>query len=114
MSRPENPTDTARALFERASERLDQGTAFRLRRAREAALQAPAAPARAWGVPAGAFAAAVLALGLAWWLPGRPAGAPAAPQPLASEEIDALVLAEDAELYAWLAEAPVAAPAGRR
>ena len=114
MSRPDDSRDTPRALFERASERLDHGMAFRLRRAREAALQAPARPARAWGVPAGAFAAAVLALGLAWWLPGRPAGTLATPDPLAGEDIEALVLAEDAELYAWLAEAPVAVPGDRR
>ena len=111
MSRPDNEHDTPRALFERASERLDQGTAFRLRRAREAALQARPAKRPAWGVPAGAFAAAVLALGLAWWLPGP---SPTAPDALAVEDIDALVVAEDAELYAWLAEAPVAAPGGRQ
>lgn len=114
MSRPDNEHDTPRALFERASERLDQGTAFRLRRAREAALQARPEKRPAWGVPAGAFAAAVLALGLAWWLPGREATAPIEPGALAGEDIDALVLAEDAELYAWLAEAPVAAPGGRQ
>ena len=113
MSRPDDSADTARALFGRASDQLDQGMAFRLRRAREAALQSRPAPARAWSVPAGAFAAAVLALGLAWWLPGRPGAAPAAPDALASEDIEALVVAEDAELYAWLAEAPVAAPGKR-
>ena len=114
MSRPDDEFETARALFARASERLDQGTAFRLRRAREAALQARPAAARGWRLPAGAFAAAVLALGLAWWLPGRPALAPQDPAPLAGEDIEALVVAEDAELYAWLAEAPVAAAGDRR
>ncbi|WP_295364430.1 hypothetical protein [Arenimonas sp.] len=114
MSRPDNDHDTPRALFERASERLDHGMAFRLRRAREAALQGRAAKRPAWGVPAGAFAAAVLALGLAWWLPAGPGPSTAAPEALAVEDIDALVVAEDAELYAWLAEAPVAAPGGPR
>lgn len=114
MSRPEHHSDKARALFDRASAGLDQGMAFRLRRAREAALQANRPPSRAWGVPAGAFAAAVLALGLAWWLPARTGPATVAPDSLASEDIEALVMAEDAELYAWLAEAPVATPAGRR
>ena len=107
MSRPDPIPDRARDLFDRASERLDQGTAFRLRRAREAALRpAPAAlpGRRLW--PAGAVAASVMALGLAWWIPGTGPDSPAAP--LASEEIESLVLAEDAELYAWLADAPVA------
>lgn len=112
MSRPDIPHDTPRALFDRASSRLDQGMAFRLRRAREAALEAGPAPARGWRLPAGAFAAAVLALGLAWWMPDRP-GTPV-PEPLAGDEIEALVMAEDAELYAWLADAPVAAPGSRR
>jgi len=31
-----------------------------------------------------------------------------------SEDLDALVVAEDAELYAWLADAPVAAPGSDR
>lgn len=108
MSRPDPIPDRARDLFDRASERLDQGTAFRLRRAREAALRpAPAAlpGRRLW--PAGAVAASVMALGLAWWIPQAGPDSPTA-APLASEEIESLVLAEDAELYAWLADAPVA------
>lgn len=114
MSRPDDDLDTARVLFARASDRLDQGMAFRLRRARESALQARPAAARGWRLPAGAFAAAVLALGLAWWLPGRPWLVPADPAPLAGEDVEALVVAEDAELYAWLADAPVAAAGDRR
>jgi len=115
MSRPDYDHHAPRALFERASERLDQGMAFRLRRAREAALQGRPARRPAWGVPAGAFAAAVLALGLAWWLPTtQPGPSAVGPDSLAVEDIDALVVAEDAELYAWLAEAPVAAPGGPR
>lgn len=114
MSRPDDKHPAPRELFARASERLDQGMAYRLRRAREAALAPGRDRPRGWGMPAGAFTAAVLALGLAWWLPGRQGPAPAAPDALASEEIETLVMAEDAELYAWLAEAPVAAPGGRR
>lgn len=114
MSRPDDFHDTPRALFDRASDRLDQGMAFRLRRAREAALMPRPAKAPAWRVPAGAAAAAVLALGLAWWLPGRDAPSPADPGALASEDLEALVVAEDAELYAWLADAPVAAPGDHR
>ena len=109
MSRHDPSIQKARALFDRAGDRLDPGMAHRLRLAREAALRPRPATHRSWGLPAGAFAAAVLALGLAWWLPGRPGLAPAAPDPLAGEELEALVVAEDAELYAWLADAPVAA-----
>jgi hypothetical protein len=69
---------------------------------------------RLLGVPAGAFAAAVLALGLAWWLPQR--------APLPGEDIaiaspldaDAMVTAEDAELFAWLGDAPVATEQAER
>lgn len=105
-------TSTARDLFERASARVDHGTAFRLRRARQDALQAQA-QARPRGfaglVPAGAFAAAVLALGLAWWMPQRPDVAPAATTiSSADADIEGLMTEEDPELYAWLADAPVA------
>lgn len=110
MSRPDPNLDRARELFTRASDRLDQGMAFRLRRAREAALRpAPTGHGRRYW-PAGAVAASVMALGLAWWLPGRVGPAAPVAAPLASDEIEALVTAEDAELYAWLAEAPVASP----
>ena len=59
MSRPDPTPDRARDLFDRASQRLDQGTAFRLRRAREAALRPQTASTgrRMW--PAGALAAPV-------------------------------------------------------
>lgn len=103
-------TPRARDLFDRASAGLDQGMAFRLRRARHDAQQPQRAPrAGSMLVPAGAFAAAALALGLAWWLPQPSTSAPADGGELAvNAEIDALVIEEDAELYAWLAEAPVA------
>ncbi|GAB2660184.1 hypothetical protein [Arenimonas aestuarii] len=110
MSRPDPTHERARDLFDRASDRLDHGMAFRLRRAREAALRpAPAAGGRRlW--PAGAAAASILAVGLAWWIPSRTVPDAPGTMPLASEEIESLVMAEDAELYAWLAEAPVASP----
>lgn len=94
----------SRELFQRASERLDAGMALRLRQARQHALagQARHRAGLRW-VPAGAFAAALLALGVAWWMPPRPAAlVPGASAP------DAVVLEEDADLYAWLADAPVA------
>jgi hypothetical protein len=103
-------TPGARELFDRASARVDAGTALRLRRARQDALQArPRARMSAGLVPAGAFAAAVLALGLAWWMPQRPDVAPTpAVVSAADAEIDGLMAEEDPELYAWLADAPVA------
>ena len=111
MSRPDPTLDRARDLFARASDRMDQGMAFRLRRAREAALRpAPAARGRLW--PAGAVAASVMTLALAWWLPAQLGPDSPAAMPLANDEVEALVMAEDAELYAWLAEAPVASPGG--
>jgi len=117
MSRPDPINDTARALFERASERLDQGAAFRLRRARLEALQ-PRRRSLPGFVPAGAFAAAVLALGLAWWMPTRDGLAPAPPaitgEPAVATEFDILLAEEDPELYIWLADAPVATSAGPR
>lgn len=102
-------TPKARDLFDRASERLDQGTAFRLQRARLAAQQPRRRSLpRTFLLPAGAFAAAVLALGLAWWMPAPPvAPATTGGTLVVDAEIDALV-DEDPELYAWLADAPVA------
>jgi hypothetical protein len=94
----------SRELFQQASERLDAGMALQLRQARRRALagQAPPRTVRRWA-PTGALAAAVLALGLAWWMPPQPA----AVVPGVSAA-DALVLEEDTDLYAWLADAPVA------
>ena len=102
---PQDP----RELFERAAARVDQGMAYRLRRAREQAMQGTPARRRHGALlPAGAAAAAVLALGLAWLLPGSPVQAPGTGDTLAQAEIEALVQAEDAELYSWLAEGRVA------
>lgn len=122
MSRPDPDHDTvhaaARDLFERASDRLDQGAAFRLRRARQEAQQPRRRGLPAF-VPAGAFAAAVLALGVAWWMP-RP-GTPPVPDTrvagadlVQTTELDALLAEEDPEVYLWLADAPVATATGPR
>lgn len=98
-------TARARELFERASAGLDPGMAYRLRHAREQALQPRARARSSLGLlPAGAFAATVLALGLVWWMPPRPADLPGSDL----ADLDALVIEEDADLYAWLADAPVA------
>lgn len=113
MTRHEPHIPGARELFDRASARVDQGTAHRLRRARQDALQArPRTRLVAGLLPVGAVAAAVLALGLTWWMPQRPVTAPAATagaETSASDaEIEGLMADEDTELYAWLADAPVA------
>lgn len=121
MSRPDREHDpvhaAARDLFDRASDRLDQGAAFRLRRARHEAQQPRRRGLPAF-VPAGAFAAAVLALGVAWWLPSSGTLAPGAPDlavdPAPAAEFDTLLAEEDPELYIWLADAPVAIAPGPR
>lgn len=103
MNTPGSPGP--RDLFARASDRLDAPMAGRLRAARRDALDGRA-HRRGWRpwLPAGGLAAAVLALGLAWWLPARP---PVQAEATAGVPED-LVFEEDAEFYAWLAEAPVA------
>ena len=112
MNRPDPIAERARTLFGRAADGLDPAMAGRLRQARREALRGERrAPSARW-LPAGAFAAAVLALGLAWWLPPRPA--PDAGDVLSGTEIDELVLAEDADLYVLLADAPVATSGARR
>jgi hypothetical protein len=112
----------ARALFERSVEQLDEASVRRLRLARRSALagRAPVPRWRAWPAGlaglAGLAAATVLAFGLAWWLPRTRVAAPPAPlarvtAPAAEPADDALLAEgdEDADLYAWLGEAPVAA-----
>ena len=106
-------TEKSRVLFDRASEHLDLATGNRLRRMRRAALARKHwHPGRQW-LPVGVAAAALLAIGLAWWpaqrgtpvLPANTAPATAADQePLPDE---------DTELYAWLGEAPVATEDGK-
>ncbi len=118
----------ARSLFERASDGIDAATAARLQRARREALRPRSRPA-AWPrwLPAGVAAALVVALAFAWRTPPMPptptpdslaqapAGsepAPAAAAPAPADEIERLLETEDPDLYAWLAEAPVATSAG--
>ena len=105
----------ARTLFDSAVSGVDAATAARLRSARRTALQPQRAPLARFLVPAGAFAAAALALGLVW----HPhAGAPAASTPavvaVAGGGSDALAAADAADLdlyqnldfYDWLATQP--------
>ena len=116
-----NDTSTLRARFEHAVEVLPPATANRLRLARRAALagEREARSHAAWVVPLAA--AAVLVLGVAWW---RQAPTPAPVASIASSAearsvtapvdagaIPALADApgeEEAELYAWIADTPVA------
>lgn len=114
--------EKARTLFERSVQQLDEASARRLRLARRSAL-AGRAPVPRWpALPAGLAAAALLALGLAWWVPrgsvtepAPPLARAAAPAVDAAEDVVLAEADEDADLYAWLGEAPVAADdAGQR
>lgn len=105
----------ARRLFERASARLDVATANNLRLIRREALSGPTPRQRLRSLmPMASTAAVLLSVGLAWWLP-REHG----PDQAAAVALDAAQAAyiadDDADVYAWLGEAPVATdsnPAG--
>jgi hypothetical protein len=110
--------DKARASFERAVGDLPVATANRLRLARRNALVRDAGhPASAriarWRIPLAA--AAVVLLGLGWWrqseapivAPSAPVAARAAPA-AAPPSLPMLANEDEADLYDWLAEAPVA------
>lgn len=115
--------DAARSRFEHAVESLPAATANRLRLARRAALagKAPAGAARRWAVPLGA--AAALLLGIAWWrqVPVAEPAATVADSAVAqaaasgtmsdSKAVSAVVdlpSEDEADLYAWMADTPVA------
>lgn len=102
----------ARREFETAVESIDAGTGNRLRLMRREALAGTRATKRAWLVPSIAVAVAVLVIGLAWRQPEVSTGA--APAALAVDETAQLGFPseDEAELYAWLGEAPVATPGG--
>lgn len=112
---PEKQTDDGaagtRALFERSVDRMDVGTGNRLRLARRKALAGGQPARQGWLVPAGAAAMALLLVGVAWWSPrgvspGQPSAATAA---TAVDGTDTVFPSDDeAELYAWLGDAPVA------
>jgi len=109
----DSPISTkARQGFEAAVESIDAGTRNRLRLMRREALAGPRAATHGWLVPSIAVAAAVLAIGLAWRQPPMPTD-PTTPVLAAGEAVQLDFPSEDeAELYAWLGEAPVATPAG--
>lgn len=102
-----DPIPAARDLFDRASDRLDIATANRLRMARRDALATP--PARHHWLRATTALAAALVLGIVWWAPTH-APSPVPTASVATSAPDDLVTPsdEDADLYAWLGDAPVA------
>jgi hypothetical protein len=102
----------ARREFESAVDSIDAGTGNRLRLMRREALAGTQARERDWLVPSIAVAAAVLAIGLAWRQPSV-STVPTAPAIAVEEEAQLGFPSDDeAELYAWLGDAPVATPAG--
>ena len=118
---PNDGAARARDLFARAAERTDFEAGARLREARRQALSPRIAPP-AWrlAVPLGAAAALAVAFGVTRWTPATtPAPVPAeaaiaAIDPATPDEIERLLATDDADLYAWLGDAPVAtAGAGR-
>lgn len=98
--------------FEAAVDSIDAGVGNRLRLMRREALAGTRASKRGWLVPTIAMAAASLAVGLAWRQPVVPTESTTTA--LAVDEAAQLGFPSDAEaeLYAWLGEAPVATPAG--
>ena len=110
---PKEGPARARALVARAAERVDPATAGRLHAARRLAQQPRAAPP-AWrfAVPVGA--AAALAFAFAIGIPSpvsSPGGTTVAVAPV-PDEVERLLDAEDPDIYAWLADAPVATTSG--
>ena len=102
----------ARQEFESAVDSIDAGAGNRLRLMRREALAGTQARERGWLVPSIAVAAAVLAIGLAWRQPSVTI-VPTTPA-IAADEAGQMGFPSDdeAELYAWLGDAPVATPAG--
>jgi len=99
----------ARAAFDAGVERVDAATRSRLNRARHAAVaeleRRPLAAWGRWALPAGAAAAAVLAVAV-WRQPETPL--PGTPPAMTAGEFDVLalgedldMLAEDPEFYSW-------------
>jgi hypothetical protein len=101
-------TKKMREVFDLASDSVDPATGNRLRLMRRDAL-ANGAPRRSpyrW-FPLGAAAAAILGVGLTWWLPQQRAVNSPAENNLAATDPD-LLPDDDTEIYTWLGDAPVA------
>lgn len=112
----DDPGNRYRHLFDRACSGLDAATATRLRGGRVRALQARRPPALTRAlIPAGALAAALLAVGVAWQRATPPAPAPAPAhagmldgdsEPLLDADAEQIDMARDLDFYAWLANQP--------
>lgn len=114
---PHRPADAsevataARALFERATGNTSAGDRNRLRLMRRNALaraEHPGALSGRWTLPMAMTASALLA-GTLGWFSLAPAGTKQ-PAVVSSSELEEAVTAadDDAQLYAWLGEGPVA------
>ena len=106
---PPDVLATSRELFESAVGQLDTATGNRLRLMRRHAQSAPAAPAARWLAPTGAAATVLLVVTLAWW---QSRGSEPATVPVAAA-VERFPSEDEAELYAWLGEAPVATDVAR-
>ncbi|MEO7252435.1 MAG: hypothetical protein ABIW30_07505 [Arenimonas sp.] len=97
----------ARELFEHSVQRIDPATATRLRHMRRELLSGPQRTTRPWLIPAAATMSALLILAMTHWLPAASTSAAPAPETIAVDD-SVFAADEDAELYAWLGEGPVA------
>ena len=105
-------TTKAREEFEAAVGGIDAGIGNRLRLMRREVLAEARTPGRSWLLPSIAVAAAVLAIGLAWRQPATPDARTTTPMLVDEAAQSGFPSDDEAELYAWLGEAPVATPAG--
>lgn len=115
---PSHPQDEAirariRESFEQSVTGLDPATGNRLRLIRREVLAGPRPTRKGWGLPLAAAAVAVLALGVAWRTGFAPTSTQADPEAPRDEVVaTGFPSEEEADLYAWLAEAPVAPAEG--
>lgn len=98
----------SRELFERSVERLDAGTGNRLRLMRRDALASARRPRASWLAPTAAAVSVLLLASLAWWLPSAPEQTAALPPEILDGGEAVLQGDIDAQMYAWLGDAPVA------
>lgn len=96
----------ARELFEHSVQGIDPATASRLRQIRRELLSDRKRMTRQWLVPAAATLSAVLIVVMFHWLPAASTHTARAPETVALDD-SVYAADEDAELYAWLGDAPV-------
>ena len=122
MTAPHDPIQRSRALFEAQVDATDAATRTALRARRREALARGTGTPRRWWWPAGGLVTAALVVAL--YLPHQsdpprappmpsvaagppPASAQAPAEAAALTEAATLELENDAEFYAWLAQAPL-------